>query len=232
MNETDITVIQAKHWYTKWWGILLIVILLLFSSFFAASIFYVIAQIQEYRNNPQLNAVAGGEIFQNTEGTDNYFLGSSQPKITIVEFADFACPYCKNSYPTIRELSLKYNDRVKLIFRDFPYVSESSLDLAQAARCAGLQGLFWPMHDKLYQNQGTTEKTAIAGLAVAAGVNQDKFLLCMENKQALPAVQKNMADAERFGINGTPTWLVNGHKIEGDIPMETWEKIIEQLSKP
>jgi protein-disulfide isomerase len=74
-----------------------------------------------------------------------------------------------------------------------------------------VQGLFWPMHDKLYQNQGVTEKTDIAGLAVAAGVNQNKFLLCMENAQTLPAVQKNMADAEQYGVKGTPTWLVNGH---------------------
>lgn len=229
--EESINTITQKHWYAKWWGILIIVVLFTFSSFFAASVFYVINQIQEYRNNPQLNAVAGGEIFQNTEGTDNYFLGSSKPKITIVEFADFACQYSKNSYSTIRELSLKYNDRIKLVYRDYPYISEASLDLAQAARCAGLQGLFWPMHDKLYQNQGVTEKKDIAGLAVAAGVNQEKFLLCMENAQTLQAVQKNMADADQFGVSGTPTWFVNGHKIDGDIPMDIWEKIIEQLSK-
>ena len=221
----------TDHWYKKWWGVLIIFILLAVGSLFSASIFYVVTQIKEIRNSPQLNTSAGGEVFQNTEGTDNYFLGSSQPKITIVEFADFSCDHSKRSYPVIRAIVLKYNDRVKFIFRDYPYISESSLDLAQAARCAGLQGLFWPMHDKLYQNQGLTEKKDIAGLAVAAGVNREKFLLCMENKQTLPAVKKNMADAERFGVLGTPTWFVNGHKIAGDLPIEIWEKIIEQLSK-
>ena len=200
-------------------------------SLFSASVFYVVFQIREMKNNPQVGSAAAGQVFQNTEGTDNYFLGSSQPKITIVEFADFSCDHSKRSYPVIRAIVLKYSDRVKFIFRDYPYISEASLELAQAARCAGLQGLFWPMHDKLYQNQGATEKKDIAGLAVAAGVNREKFLLCMENKQTLPAVRKDMADAERFGVLGTPTWFVNGHKIAGDLPLETWEKIIEQLSK-
>ena len=228
-NAMDI--VNQKHWYKKWWGILLIAVLLILTSFFTASIFYVSSQVKGLLNNPQLLLAGQGQIFQNTEGTDNYWLGSSRPKVTIVEFADFACPYSKNSYSTIRELSIKYHDRIKLIYRDYPYISEASPDLAQAARCAGLQGLFWPMHDKLYQNQGVTEKKAIAGLAVAAGVNLEKFLLCMENKQTLPAVKKNMTDAEQFGVKGTPTWLVNGRKLEGDIPPATWEKIIEQLSK-
>jgi protein-disulfide isomerase len=229
--EGSINTVTQKHWYKKWWGILIIGVLLILGSLFTASIFYVVAQIKEIKNNPQPNTADSGLIFQDTEGTGSYSLGASRPAITIVEFADYSCTYSKNSYQTIKSLLGKYGNKVKLVYRDFPYISESSLDLAEAARCAGEQGLFWQMHDKLYENQGITEKKDIAGLAVAAGVNQEKFLLCMENEQTLIAVKKDLAAADKFGVSGTPTWFVNGHKVAGDLPMETWEKIIEQLSK-
>ena len=168
------------------------------------------------------------EIQKAVEGENNYWTGAANPKITIVEFADFSCGYCKNSFTKIREISLKYKKDVKIIFRDYP-AYEHSLDLAMAARCAGEQGLFWLMHDKLFQNQGISEQEQLSALANQIGADVSRFNNCFANKKYLPNIQKDFADAEKLEITGTPTWFINGQKIAGDIPYELFMEIVEEF---
>ena len=215
-------------WYKKWWGIPLIVILTVFLSLLLAASLYVFSLAKKITTEKR---PAVSEKRYDAENENSYYFGAADPKITIVEFSDFACPFCKNSYPVIRDIVLKYNKDVRLIYRDFPVKQEYSIDLAMAARCAGEQRLFWPMHDRLFQNQGVSEKNELENLAEEAGADPIKFKNCFENKKYLPQIQKDYADATDLGIKGTPTWFINGYKIEGDVSREIWEKIITEFLK-
>lgn len=158
---------------------------------------------------------------------NNYWLGAKDPKITLVEFADFSCSACKNTYPKLREIIFNYASDVKVIYRDFPVISEDSLGLALAGRCAGEQGLFWLMHDGLFEEQGKITNSKLADIAGQIGVDIDKFNDCLKNKKYLDDIKKDFAQGEKLDIKGTPTLFINGYKITGDIPKEALMKIIE-----
>ncbi len=167
------------------------------------------------------------------EGENNPSFGATNPKVTIVEFSDFACPFCKASFPAIREISLKNQENVKIIFRDWPG-HEYSLPLALAAYCAGEQGKFWEMHDKLFQNQSDTfgkDKNQLAALAQQLGIYNEDFQTCFDSQKYLPQIKKNYIDSEILGVAGTPTWFINGKKIEGELSSADLEKIISPYLK-
>ena len=228
MNELQ------NQWYKKWWGILLIVLAFLF----LVLIILVGFKIKNISSNPDKNnyqSLARNNLtpvqLKTIEGINNYWTGTSTPKITIVEFGDFACTYCQKSYSKIREISLKNKDTVKFIFRDYPINTEQSIKLSMAARCAGEQGLFWNAYDKLFQYQGVNTDTDIKTLIKTIGINGDKFEKCYDSQKYLNNIKKDLSDGNQLGITGTPTWFINGNIIKGDIPTDTFNKIIEELNK-
>ena len=219
-----------KKWYKRWWGALIIIILVIILSFLAASAFYFIGEIKNARLKlSQAKPELSGQKYE--AANEGYWLGSAKAEITIVEFGDFACPACENAFPTIREISLKYKNDIKFIWRDYPVISDYSATLALAARCAGEQKLFWPMHDKLFQNQGVSAADQLIALANQVGADPAKFKDCLDRQRYLPQIQKDLTDGQAFGIAGTPTYFINGYKLEGDVPLEIFIKIIEQLKK-
>ncbi|MDD5290515.1 MAG: thioredoxin domain-containing protein [Patescibacteria group bacterium] len=227
-----------KHWYEKWWGILLILFLTLTAIVLVALGFYIADLTGRIKGGTTANGQLLAEIsdYKTAKanpvitGANNYWLGSAKPKITIVEFADFDCQNCKNSFPNIREISLNYKNDVKIIFRDFP-VYENSINLALAGRCAGEQGLFWLMHDKLYARQGNFSPEELPNFANQIGADVNKFNNCLSNEKYLSDIKKDYADGQSMGITGTPTWFINGYRIEGDIPHDLFIQIIEELIK-
>ncbi len=159
----------------------------------------------------------------------NYSLGSGNPQITIVEFADFSCPACKSIYPKLRKIIFDRAKDVKIIFKDFPVVSENSLPLALFGRCAGEQGLFWLMHDQLFANQGEINNEKLNQIVKQIGLEEDKFNNCVKNEKYLNGIKKDFVLGEKLEISGTPTLFINGYKLTGDIPEETLNKIIDEL---
>lgn len=237
-----------KTWSKKWWSVLIIIIVAIILFFLAASAFYFIGEIKNAKlklnqaeSIRQLASPAGGlaESGQKYEAAnDGYWLGSAKAKITIVEFGDFACPVCLQAFPTVREISSKYKNDIKFIWRDFPIVQDYSASLASAARCAGEQALFWPMHDKLFQNQAVLFKNQsvssadqLSALANQIGADVAKFNDCLNKQKYSPQIQKDLADGQSFGIAGTPTYFINGYKLAGDVPYDIFVKIIEELKK-
>jgi len=223
-------VITKKRWRKTWWGISLIVILTIILVFLIAISFYFFDLVKQN----QYNIIS--QKFKLTDKTyqistqNNFWLGASKPKITIIGFCDFACPFCKNSYPNIREISLEYHEKVKIVFKDYP-LHEESLSLAMASRCAGEQGLFWLMHDKLFQNQGVKTNQQLIRLSKQIGADVDKFTDCLTKQKHLEEIQKDFNEGERLNLKGTPIWFINGHKIEGDIPHDTFIQIIKEMLK-
>ncbi|MFA4834393.1 MAG: thioredoxin domain-containing protein [Patescibacteria group bacterium] len=225
-----------KQWYSQWWGIILILFLTLAAIVFVALGFYIAdltgriksGEIVDEQVLAEINKYKTAKENPTILGVNNYWLGSAKPKITIVEFADFNCPNCKNSFPNIREISLKYKNDVKIIFRDFP-IYENSINLALAGRCAGEQGLFWLMHDKLFAKQGNFSLEELPSFANQIGADINRFNSCLKNEKYLNDIKKDYADGQSLGITGTPTWFINGYKIEGDIPRDLFIQIVEEL---
>ena len=219
---------SKKPWHKRWWGVAAIIFLSIILIFLVAVSFYVYASVREAKKNSGVKL--SGQTYQAAD-SDSYWLGAAKAPITIVEFGDFACPVCEQSFPTIRELSLKYKNDIKFIWRDYPVVQEYSALLALAGRCAGEQGIFWPMHDKLFQNQGVYQTAQLAALANQIGADLARFNDCMNKQKYLAQIQKDLTDGQTFGNSGTPTFFINGYKVEGNIPYETFTKIIEGLKK-
>ena len=221
-----------KPWYKKWWGILIIILL---SIFLVIVIIFGLYVLDILLNTKLQNPSSGEEGNDNIElilgSKSNYSIGTNNPLITIVEFADYACPYCQRSFPTIREISSKYQDNVKIIFRDYPVVTDYSVDLALAARCAGDQSKFWPMHDQLFLNTDISGYDDILNIAKRIKLDTNKFNTCFNNKKFLSDINKDFNDAKELGLTGTPTWFINGYKIEGNIPRDIFIEIIEGLLK-
>jgi protein-disulfide isomerase len=168
------------------------------------------------------------------EGTNNYQIGSKDPKITIVEFGDFNCEFCRDSAPKLTALVAQYKQDVQIIWRDRPAFA-NSIALSLAAYCAGEQDRFWEMHDKLYANQSANLGINNQGLVPLAqqinGINIDQFSQCLNTQKYLTNIKKNLVDAEDLGVNGTPYFFVNGHPLVGDQTLETWQSIIQELLK-
>lgn len=164
------------------------------------------------------------------DSEDDPFLGSEDAEIIIMEFSDFQCPFCKASFPAIREVITKY-PHVKYIYRDWP-VDEfhpEARRAAEAAACANKQDLFWPYHDRLFQNQGDLSDEALARYALQTGLDVDAFTRCFEKGTYAAEVEQDLQIGINLGVRGTPTWFVNGEKIEGVIPREGWEELFSIL---
>lgn len=165
------------------------------------------------------------------EGSGNPTFGAANPKVTIVEFSDFQCPFCLASFPALREISVKHADTVRVIFRDWPG-HENSLNLALAARCAAEQGKFWEMHDKLFQNQSDSfgaNKNDLAVLAQQLGIYNSQFQSCFDSQKYLPQIKQNFQDADALGVKGTPTWFFNGRMTSGQMTAEDLENFISKF---
>lgn len=158
-------------------------------------------------------------------------LGPSNASITIIEFGDFQCPYCKASFSIIRRVLNEYPDDVRLIYRHLPLtnVHPLAMDLAHASMCAHEQGKFWAFHDRLFQFQDSVSANNIEEQAVAAGLNIERFRKCEAERRFELQVQQDFADAVAVGGRGTPTWLVNGQLVEGSLPFNVWQDIIDSL---
>lgn len=222
---------QEKPWYRRWWGVLSIIFLFISLVLISAFVFLVLAIIKNPKNVfPEISAeTVAPEQLKKINGPMSYFLGpKDNAPVTIVEFADYNCPHCRDSAPTIRKLSFKYKDQVKIIFRDY-LTTEYSLNLALAARCAGEQGFYWLMHDKLFDSQGKDDVADLKTLAANLGVDTVKFNACFDKQKYNTQIAKDYSDGQALGVTGTPTFFINGHMVEGDIPENVWETIIQKL---
>ena len=223
-----------KKFFKKLLKLLLIIVFLLAIAFglYVLKIYKEIEsgekKVYKEHQTAQQKAVLD-QINKLAEGSNNYWIGTTTPKVTIVEFSDFECPICAESFPKIRGLSLKYKNDIKIVYRNFP-INEFSIELATGARCAGVQNKFWLMHDKLFQNQGRINtREELITLAKSIGLNTNQFQSCLNSEQQKTYIQKDFTDGTTLGVNGTPTWFINGNKIAGNLPIETWEEIINEL---
>jgi protein-disulfide isomerase len=168
---------------------------------------------------------------------DSWATGSANPKITIVEFSDFQCPYCKDAEPTVEAVMAKHSDEVRLIYRHYPLIQahQFAMDAAVAAEAAGKQGQFWAYHNLLFENQPNVSnpdsfrRDKFGEYAKTLGLNVDQFIKDFESDATRQRVLTDRDEGDKIGINATPTFFVNGEKvIKGYIDLES---TVENLLK-
>jgi protein-disulfide isomerase len=155
--------------------------------------------------------------------------GPKDAPVTIVEFSDFQCPFCRNAVATLKEVMRQYPGRVKWIFRDFPLASlhAKAPKAAEAARCAGEQGKFWEYHDLLFDFQARATIADFKQFAEDLKLDSKSFGPCLDSGKQQVAVESDLQEGNRLGITGTPTFFINGRMLVGAQPLETFKRIIE-----
>jgi len=155
--------------------------------------------------------------------------GNPDAPITIVEFSDFECPFCRGSEELIKSLLAKYGDKVKVAYRDFPLRQNHSHaeTAAEASHCASEQGKFWAYHDLLFANPAKLDNGGLLEQAHAAGLNETQFLSCLNTGKYRSAVDADVKAASRAHVGGTPAFFVNGVFIAGAQSAAVFEKTID-----
>ena len=159
--------------------------------------------------------------------------GPQHAKLTIVEFLDFGCPYCRALMPDLRSIQQKYQNQVRIIYRDFPIeeLHPTAMNAALAARCAQAQGKYLEYHDKLFLNQDRQTSTDFTTYATELGLNVPKFETCIKNREPEALIRQDMSDGLLVGVSGTPTLFFNGVRIQGAPDKEVLEYIIQEFLK-
>jgi protein-disulfide isomerase len=144
-------------------------------------------------------------------------LGSEKAPVQIIEYADYQCPYCQKVAPDLTRLREQFGDQVSLVYKDFPLpMHPLAARAAEGARCAGVQGKFWEFHDFLFETKKLKEEDMKAEARVLK-LDGDKFDQCLDKQEQFESLKKDAQDAQRLGLQGTPSFFINGHFMSGAI---------------
>jgi protein-disulfide isomerase len=155
--------------------------------------------------------------------------GPAAAPVTIIEFSDFECPYCSKAEETVTQVLKQYGDKVRLVYRDFPLpFHPNAQKAAEAAQCAGDQGKYWEMHEKLFANQKALAVADLKGHAKGLGLDPAKFDKCLDSGDKAKVVGDHRKAGEKVGVTGTPAFFVNGYQLTGAQPIDAFKEIIDQ----
>jgi predicted DsbA family dithiol-disulfide isomerase len=154
--------------------------------------------------------------------------GNPKATVTIVEFSDFQCPYCQRVRPTMTRLRELYSDRVRFAFRHYPLDFHPQAQKAgEAAACAGEQGKFWEMHDRLWDNPSKLQMDDLKAHAATLGLAAPEFATCLDSGRFAAAIESDLRAGQEYGVSGTPAFFVNGRPLVGALPFEAFQQVIE-----
>lgn len=160
---------------------------------------------------------------------DDPSIGPDDAAITIIQFAEFQCPYCGRAKEVVDQLMEKYPGKVRMVFRDFPLsFHDRAIPAAVAANCAGEQDKYWPMYDVLMANQRALSEADLTKYATNLELDLAKWNTCREDPAQEAEVQKDFEDGSKAGVTGTPAFFVNGIFLNGAQPIEAFSEIIDQ----
>lgn len=160
---------------------------------------------------------------------DDFVQGAASAPITLIEFSDYQCPFCKRVRPTLQSLMEKYNGKLKYVFRDFPLsFHKQAPKAAEASQCAGEQGKFWEYNKALFENQQNLLETDLKKYAKGLTLDQKKFDECLDTGKFANEVNKDFLDGQAAGVSGTPAYFINGIFLSGAQPEEAFEAVIDE----
>jgi len=162
--------------------------------------------------------VAGGQV-----------RGPASAPITIVEYADYQCPYCIRAVAALKQVEERYPGKVRIVFRDFPLtqIHPNAGKAAEAGACANDQGKFWPMHDRLFSNQTKLGVADLKKHAAELGLDAAAFDTCLDSGKHAEGWKKSLEEGQRYGLTGTPSFFINGRLLVGAQPFEGFAQVID-----
>ena len=163
----------------------------------------------------------------------DHLIGPEKAVVTLVEYGDYECPYCGQAYPVVDQLLDMYRDVLRLAYRHFPLttVHPHAQRAAEAAEAAGAQGQFWEMHSMLYENQDALDEESLLEYAGDLGLSVEQFASELAEHRHAPKIQEDVASGIRSGVNGTPTFFINGLRHDGSFDLGTLAEAIADAAE-
>jgi protein-disulfide isomerase len=157
------------------------------------------------------------------------FRGPADAPITIIEFSEYQCPFCARVTPTLKQIEEKYGSKVRIVFKDFPLPNHAQAPkAAEAAHCAGEQGKYWQLHDRLFANQQQLQVPELKAHAGAVGLDQAAFDQCLDSGKHAASVQADIDLGAGMGVQSTPTIYINGRVVTGAQPLGVFTSVIDE----
>jgi len=150
-------------------------------------------------------------------GERDHVQGSADAPVTLVEYGDYQCPYCGRAYPIVKAVQNHFGPRLRFVFRNFPLseIHPHAAQAAAAAEAAAERGKFWEMHDRLYEHQNRLAERDLVSYASELGIESQGFLERMQSAEMASRVEEDFMSGVRSGVNGTPTFFINGARYDG-----------------
>lgn len=161
-------------------------------------------------------------------GPDDHVLGPSAVRVALAEYGDYECPFCARAHHQAQKVIRDFGSSMRFAFRHFPITQAHphALQAAEAAEAAGAQGSFWRMHDMLFENQHALELEHLCGYATALDLDVARFIDDMGSHAYLERVKRDFRSGARSGVNGTPTFFIDGERFDGSWDAETLEMAV------
>lgn len=159
----------------------------------------------------------------------DHIQGDENAPVILVEYGDYQCPHCGHAYPVVKQVQKHFGKRLGFVFRNFPLneIHPNAEDAAETAEFAGAHGRFWEMHDAIFENQRALGPEMLLELAGKLGLSADALAAALEKGQYTPRVKEDFMGGVRSGVNGTPTFFINGQRHDGSFEIADLVAAIE-----
>ena len=167
-------------------------------------------------------------------GERDHVTGPATAPVTLVEYGDFECPSCRKAWPMVKELERRLGKNLRFVFRNFPLTKlhPNAQHAAEAAEAAAAQGAFWQMHDRLFERQFALEDDNIIEYANDLGLDADRVADALKAGTYRARVKEDVLSGLKSGVNGTPTFFINGERYDGAHGTEPLFQALHTAAKP
>jgi formate-nitrite transporter family protein len=164
----------------------------------------------------------------------DHIQGPPAAPVTLVEYGDYQCPYCRQAYAVLEKLMPKLGDTARLVFRNFPLTQMHPYaeHAAEAAEGAAAQDRFWEMHDILFERQEALADEDLLSYAREIGLDLDRFQLEFSQHQYVDRIREDFQSGVRSGVNGTPTFFINGQRYDGPLDVRSMAEAVTLAMTP
>jgi protein-disulfide isomerase len=160
----------------------------------------------------------------------DHVLGPADAPVTVLEYGDYECPYCRGAFRDVHEMLDRYPDKIRFVFRNFPIrqVHPHAELAAEAAEAAAAQDRFWPMYELLLQPYARLDTDALDEYAERIGLDMPRFRADITDQRHARKISEDIQEGLRNGVNQTPKFYVNGERVDGKVPLEHLEELVRK----
>jgi protein-disulfide isomerase len=159
---------------------------------------------------------------------DDHVQGPADAPVTVVEYGDYECPYCRGAFRDVQEMLDRYRGRIRFVFRNFPIqqLHPHATQAAEAAEAAAAQGKFWPMYELLLRPDASLDTDSLVTYADAIGLDIARFKEDLAHQRYAAKIEDDLQEGMRNGVNSTPKFYVDGLRVDGKVPLEHLEELV------